>query len=155
MNTFILFVYLLFVVAPLSNLVHELGHLIGAKLAKADSITLLHGRGRTVQQFSFKNINIQFGWLFFTTGLTKSNREQAYHPNEKIYISFMGPFFNGIIVFIFYFLYQLLPNAYISLVVLYNSWLFIMNIIPFKIGKQRSDGYIIIREIFRKMYTSR
>ncbi|WP_042145772.1 site-2 protease family protein [Paucisalibacillus sp. EB02] len=149
MNT-VLLIYLVFIVAPISNLIHELGHMLGAMLAKADEITLYVGRGRKLCGLLFRQTEIQFGMAFFTSGLTISTRKEDYRSHEMIYIAFFGPLLNGIMVFIFYFLYINLPNTFIFIFMLYNGWLCLMNCLPFKIGKQESDGYIIVRQMFSK-----
>ncbi|WP_096270505.1 site-2 protease family protein [Paucisalibacillus globulus] len=148
MNT-VLLIYLVFIVAPISNLIHELGHMLGAKLARADEITVYIGRGKRIFRLLFHQTEIRFGIAFFTSGLTQSNRKENYHSHEMIYIALLGPLLNALIVFIFYFLYIILPNAFILIFILYNAWLCIMNCIPFKIGKQKSDGYIIIEQMLR------
>jgi Zn-dependent protease len=153
MNTDLL-LYLVLFVAPISNLIHELGHMIGAMLVKADKITIILGRGKQVFKLYFEHVDIQLGWLFFTAGLTISNRSVPYKSSEMVCITLWGPLLNAIIVFISYLIYQSIPNTYTLVFMLYNGWLFIINCIPFKIGKQESDGYIIIREIVKKMYTS-
>lgn len=150
MNTALMMFYLVLFVAPTSNFFHELGHLLGARLAKADVITITIGRGKEVLKLEYQNIGIQIGILFFTSAVTSSSREKPYGSFEMIYISFLGPFFNAIIVFICYPLYQDLTNPYFLLFILYNGWLFMMNCIPYKIGKQESDGYVIMKEIFQK-----
>ncbi|WP_026906598.1 site-2 protease family protein [Paucisalibacillus globulus] len=149
MNT-VLLIYLVFIVAPISNFIHELGHMLGAKLARADDITIYVGRGRRIFRLLTHQTDIQVGIAFFTSGLTVSNRKNVYRPHEMIYITFLGPLLNAIMVFIFYLIYMNLPNTFILFFMLYNGWLFLVNCIPFKIGKQESDGYIIVRELFSK-----
>lgn len=155
MNTVLLLLYLIFIVAPISNFAHELGHAIGAKFAKAERIVLNIGRGKPILNFTIRKIEFQIRWLFFTSGNMFSKRKKEYQSFEIIYITFFGPLSNAIVVFIFYIVYQNLPSPYVLIFVFYNGWLFVMNCIPFKIGMQYSDGLIIIKEIFQKMYTSR
>lgn len=150
MSTALLVIYLILVVAPFSNFVHEIGHLLGAKLAKADEITLVIGRGKKLFRLAFFNMELLIGRLFFSSGYTVSKRAEPYSNVEVFYITLMGPLLNAIIVFICYLLYQSLPNTYLLIFMLYNGWLFVMNTIPYKVGKQESDGLIMVRAIFQK-----
>lgn len=154
MNT-ILILYLILIVAPISNLIHEFGHMLGAKIAKADHVQVYIGRGKSIIKLPFQKTEIHFGTFFFTSGLTISQRKDDYHSIEIIIITILGPLLNAIIVFISYLLYNNVPSIFILLFLLYNAWLFITNIIPFKLGKKESDGYIIVKEFFRSMYTNR
>lgn len=149
MNT-ILLLYLVIVVAPISNFIHELGHGIGARIAKADQINLIVGSGKRIIRFVITSFDIQIGLLFFTSGYTISNRDKQYSSFEVMYITFLGPLFNAMFVCIFFLLYQHISTNYILVFMLYNAWLFIVNILPFKINGRESDGYIIFREIWKK-----
>ncbi|WP_010095982.1 site-2 protease family protein [Ornithinibacillus scapharcae] len=150
MNTILLMLYLIIIVAPISNFIHELGHAFGAKLAKADRVVLNIGRGSKMINFTFRKIEIRIRWLFFTSGNMFSERNREYRSFEIIYITLFGPLCNAIVVFILYLVYHILPNSYVLIFLLYNGWLFLMNCIPFKIGMQYSDGLIMIKEILRK-----
>lgn len=150
MNTVLLLLYLIFIVAPISNFAHEFGHAIGAKLAKANKIVVNVGRGKTLLNITCQKIEFQVRWLFFTSGSMFSKRSREYRSFEIIYITLFGPLCNAIIVFIFYMIYQEIPNTFIIIFLLYNGWLFLTNCIPFKIGKQYSDGFIIMKEIFKR-----
>jgi Peptidase family M50 len=149
MNTLIL-LYLVLFVAPISNLIHELGHLIGAKLAKADEVKVYIGRGTSVCKFVYRTTEIDIGSVFFTSGFTVSRREELYKPIEIVYITFFGPFLNAAVALILYLLFLHMQNDYILVLILYNCWLFVMNCIPFKIKDQQSDGYIIMKELIGK-----
>ncbi|WP_047980002.1 site-2 protease family protein [Ornithinibacillus contaminans] len=146
----ILLLFLVFIVAPISNLIHELGHLTGAKLAKADAIRVHIGRGRKVFQVAINQIEIVIGIVFISAGVTESRRDRTYKSYEVIYITLLGPLFNAIAVFICYLLYEVVRNEFLLLIMLYNGWLFMMNCIPFKMKDQASDGYIVLKEIFGK-----
>ncbi|MBC5637116.1 hypothetical protein H8S33_09885 [Ornithinibacillus sp. BX22] len=150
MNTALLLIFLILVVAPLSNFVHEIGHLLGAKLAKADEITLVIGRGKKLFRLVFYNMELQIGRMFISSGYTGSKRIKPYSNVEVFYITLFGPLLNAIIVFICYLFYQSVPNTYLLIFMLYNCWLFVMNAIPYKVGKQESDGLIMVRALFQK-----
>lgn len=145
-----LLLYLIVFVAPISNLIHEIGHTVGAKIAKASNILISIGRGKRIIKIVFPKLEVHVGLLFFTAGVTESTREKDYTSFEKLYITFLGPFFNAIIVVIFFGIYQFTSNEFILVFMLYNSWLFLMNCVPFKIKEQESDGFIMLKEFIAK-----
>jgi Zn-dependent protease len=146
----LLLLYLVLVVAPISNLIHEIGHTVGARLAKADRVIIRIGKGKQIIKFVYPKLEIYVGLLYFTAGVTESKRAKDYTSFEKLYITFFGPFFNALVVFICYGIYQFTANELILVFLLYNSWLFLMNSVPFKLRDQKSDGYIMLREILAK-----
>lgn len=144
-----LFLFLLLIVAPIGTIIHESGHLIGAKLMKADHIIISIGYGRKVFTFSFKNIRINICIFFFIGGYVHNKREVSYRVGEMIFIIALGPILNGIFATFFYWLSQLFPSEYLYLLFIFNLWLAFINTIPFKIKDKQSDGYMIFN-LFRK-----
>lgn len=150
-----LFIFLLLIVAPIGTIIHEGGHLIGAKTMKADRIVISIGYGRKLFAITFKNIQINIRVYYFIGGHVENKRKIPYKLAEMIWIIGFGPFLNGIFAVIFYILYQLAPSEYVYLLFLFNLWLALINVIPFKIKEKQSDGYIIfnlLRKQIRKTY---
>lgn len=145
--------YLIFIIVPGSLFLHELGHLIGAKLMKSDAIQLIIGSGKELAHFSYKNISITINTLLFFGALTKSKRRTAYTTGEKISIAISGPISSGLFGCVFYILYLYFPNTFIYLLSLFNFWLAISNLCPIKVGKKQSDGYTVYKMILKR-YTS-
>ncbi|HLR66365.1 hypothetical protein [Virgibacillus alimentarius] len=144
-----LLLFLVFVVAPISMVIHESGHLIGAKTMRADHITLSIGLGKMIGSLSFKKIHIKFHTVFFLGGLLKSERTPTYKPLEIIWVTICGLLSSGLFTILFYLLYNIYTNYYIQLLFLFNGWLFIVNTIPFKIKGKQSDGYMIYKIILQ------
>lgn len=146
-----LLIYLILIVAPISTIIHESGHMIGSFLSKSDHMKLSIGYGKEIIHFSKKNIEVTIRLFFFLNGNTKSERHRPYGVMEHILISVCGPLNNIIFVFLFYFIYMIHPNDYILLFIFFNGWLAITNIIPYKIKDRYSDGYLIVKMIKTKI----
>lgn len=83
--------------------------------------------------------------LFFLYRRTCENeRYVPYRTIEMISIIVFGPLLNGVFAVFFYMLYDLFPNEYLFLLFLFNGWLALINLIPFKVKSKQSDGYMIL-----------
>ncbi|WP_106497357.1 site-2 protease family protein [Lentibacillus sp. Marseille-P4043] len=138
--------WLLFFIAPISTVLHECGHMLGARLVKADQITLAVGVGKKMYHFSHKQYRVSIHALFFLGGLAYSERNKPYKPMEIVWITICGPFINGIAACLVYLLFGF-ANGYVQLFILFNIWLAIVNIIPFKLKEKHSDGYTIVKTV--------
>lgn len=140
--------YLLFVVAPIGTLVHESGHALGARLVKADSVVLCIGLGKEATSFSFKNVHFKVHMFFFMGGYVQSERETSYTTGEKCFIAFCGPMLNMLCAIgLFCIQVYVVDHTFINLLLLFNVWLALINMIPFKFGNKQSDGYTMYRVI--------
>src|SRR5699024_3045680 len=117
---------------PIGTIVHELGHGIVALFAKADSVTLYIGLGKHIKTYEFNRFTIHLNAIFFIGGLTKSKRTPTYNAKEKVFIAMGGPACNAILVVLFIILFYPTHDPYIRLFILFQAWLMIINIIPFK-----------------------
>ena len=145
MMTVWFFLYILFIVAPISTFIHELGHVFGAKTVKAENITLSIGLGRKLMTIPFKRFQLTIHAFFFLGGFVRNKRSVPFDQWEIIRITIFGPLNNGLFAIIFYGIHQFLPNDYILVLLFFNLWLAIVNIIPFKLWGR--DGFIIFKEI--------
>ncbi|UJL44757.1 site-2 protease family protein [Virgibacillus sp. NKC19-16] len=145
-----LLLYLVFIVAPLSSLLHEAGHAAAARTVGADQITLSIGLGKRINTVIFAKVQIIFHAIFFLGGLAKSERAVPYKSWEIVWITIVGPITNALFALLFYILYVMYPNDYLQLLFLFNIWLAFVNSIPFKIKERRSDGYLILQTISKK-----
>ncbi|HLR73976.1 MAG TPA: site-2 protease family protein [Virgibacillus sp.] len=145
-----LLLFLIFIVAPIGTVIHELGHVIGASLVKSDRIMLSIGTGKKLGTISLKNVDISIHTLFFLGGYTYYERKDTYQSNELIWMTILGPISSCLFAYIFYYCYQVAPNSYFKLLFLFNAWLTIVNIVPFKFRRKSSDGYIIVKLLTNK-----
>lgn len=152
----ILTILVLMIVAPFCLLFHELGHLYAAKMVKANVIELSIGVGKTFIKIKRKGIHITVRHFFFLNSYTSSYRQVPYLSYEKILISMMGPLFSLFLAMIWFIIYSFFGMILIFYVFhLFNLWIGIINLLPFKIGQKESDGYTICKQLAMRKNDSR
>jgi len=145
-----LLLFTLFIVAPIGTFIHESGHMLGAQFMKADCVQLSIGLGKRLGTICFKKIHITIHALFFLGGFVQSERKLPYKPLDIFWITICGPMNNGIFALLFFSLNGIYANQYIYILYLFNLWLAIINMIPYKVKNRHSDGYIILKIILPK-----
>lgn len=145
-----LLLYLIFIAAPIGTLTHEAGHVIGARTLHADNANLSLGTGKKVSEFFFQKVRITIYAMFFIGGMVSSDRKNDYKPHEIIIIALCGPLSNGIFSCLLYILYQLFPSNYLLLLLLFNLWIAIINLVPFQFKGKKSDGYTVYKALIQK-----
>lgn len=146
MTIYLLF-YLILIVGPFSILLHESGHAAAARVVKADRITVSIGYGKLLSSAVFERFQLNVHMAYFLGGFARSERGIPYKSSEMIWIAVSGPIANGLFTCLLYFIYVIYPNAYIQLLCLFNLWLTVINIIPFRIKEKQTDGYTILEEL--------
>ncbi|WP_163969905.1 M50 family metallopeptidase [Oceanobacillus halotolerans] len=149
MDLYIVIIFL-FIMAPIATFIHEFGHAIGARMRGADNVNLSLGTGNKCIHFNLNNIHITICSLYFLGGLVWSNRSTPYSNSELVLIALSGPISNGMVALVSFIPFYFIPNSYLSVFILFNLWLCIMNLIPFKIKQKKSDGYTIWQVLFEK-----
>lgn len=139
-----LLLYLIFVVAPISTFIHELGHLIGAKLSHANNVVLTIGSGKQIFSVKLKSLELRFNKLYFIGGYVNSTAKEGYTYFNKITIALCGPLNNIIFACFIYFISMNTMMNLIQIMILFNLWLACINLIPFKLSNRKSDGYTIL-----------
>lgn len=140
---FINLIFLILVIVPISLFIHELGHLFGAKCLKADRVTIYLGAGNRLFTLTFKNMTINTYLLIMFNAHTYSERKEDFTNKEYAFITIMGPLFSLVFTMFFSLLLIVTTSKLIFYFFLFNLWLSIINLIPFKINNQKSDGYLI------------
>lgn len=148
MTIYLLF-YLILIVGPLSILLHESGHAIAARVVKADCITVSLGYGKILSSTVIERFQLNIHMVFFLGGLARSERKIPYKSSEIIWITISGPIANGLFTCLLYFIYVIYPNEYVYLLCLFNLYLTVVNIIPFRIKGKQTDGYTILKVLKR------
>lgn len=144
-----LFLFLIFFAAPVGIAVHEMGHMLGAKMVNADKTTLTIGTGNVIFRRAWKQTEITIRMLFFLGGAAGSQRKIPYELAEQIKITALGPLSNFLAAGFCYGLYIAYPGDYLLIVLLFNLWVGLINIIPYRMKGKESDGYTI-RKIIKK-----
>ncbi len=140
---FINLIFLILVIVPISLFIHELGHLLGAKFLKADRVTIYLGAGRKLFTLSFKKMTLNLSLLIMFNAHTQSERKQNFTNKELAFITMMGPLFSLIFTGVFSLLFIITTSELIFYFFLFNLWLAVINLVPFKTKNQKSDGYLI------------
>ncbi|GGF08947.1 hypothetical protein GCM10010954_04270 [Halobacillus andaensis] len=139
--------FLLLVAAPIALVIHELGHIITGALCGARYSVLTIGTGRSIIRIKFQKLHIIIGSLFFIGGHSINVKEPEFTRLQKVLISSGGPLANGVICG----LLLIFPNSneieVIHLFFLFNLYLAVVNLIPFRIGERKSDGYLILKNL--------
>lgn len=138
-----MFYILLLIIAPLGNFLHEAGHAAGAAAAQADKISITIGGGPKLLTFTIGKLTIQVNIILFAGGHHRSWRADSYSLREQRLIAAGGPFMNiaaGAAVLL---LYNICPDGFLRLFCMYNAWLGLVNLLPFRLKGKASDGWTI------------
>lgn len=143
-----LFVFIV-VMVPLSLFWHELGHVIGGKLVRATHITVTLGLGKPLFRLNVGNMTFDVRRIFFVHSLTETKKNDSLSKREIVIVSMMGPLNSLVFGLCFYAVHQLaMPSFVIYLMFLFNIWIGIINLLPFKWKSRHSDGYAIVKALF-------
>lgn len=137
-------VWLIFIIGPISNLIHECGHALIAKLLKADYIEIVLGSGNYFVDFKINSFRITIRNRFFIGGFLKTKRDFLFMNKELAFIAIGGPIASLLTTSLSLYGYILFMNEFLLLSTIYNGWLTLINFIPFKIKNKKSDGYIFL-----------
>ncbi|CDQ19443.1 site-2 protease family protein [Halobacillus karajensis] len=140
---------LIFLVAPLSQLIHELGHIIPGLLFRSDHSELHLGRGKVLLSWKQKRVRVCIHLLFFQGAYSLNERESFFSNREKIWISAGGPLLNGLTASSLFFLSLEEGYGSFTLPFLFNLYLAVINLIPFSLKGKVSDGYRILQALKR------
>lgn len=137
-------IILILIIVPISLLVHELGHLFGAQCLKADRVIISIGTGKKIKRFTMRQMTLDIYFLIMFHAHTHSERNPDFSNKEFAFITAMGPLFSLIFTVFFGVLLFVFNTDVIIYFFLFNLWLTITNLIPFKFKNQMSDGYLIL-----------
>ncbi len=147
MDHIILLFFLLFIGSPISIFIHELGHAIAAISVRANNVEITIGSGQEICRLKWKQYTLRCHRLYFIGGFSKYERRTPFIPKEMIWITILGPAFNGIAAVIIFFLFKACPNNYLQLFFWFNIWLAFTNLIPLCVNGKQTDGYTIMQLI--------
>lgn len=150
MSITIQFIIFVFLAVPFSLFIHELGHALTSLLFGAHDVTVRIGKGNCLYKLKRTRFSLIIHMNVFIHYMTEYKRNKPFTKREQLMIVLMGPMSNGIIGYCSYILYK--DNTLLSFFLfcaLFNWWLMITNLIPFKIGQKSSDGYTIYTLLFK------
>lgn len=138
----------LFIMAPVSLFLHELGHCLAAYIRGSEKIRLQMGLGKTLFHLSNNRFSLHISAFYMIGSYAVYERKPDYTNIEKIFLSLGGPLLNLFVTLILFLLFTDEQIHLINLTMLFNGWLAIVNVLPFKLGKKRSDGYVCLQSIW-------
>ena len=144
------FLCFLVIIAPITLFIHELGHAIGAYFVKSEKIELSIGAGKKLLSLYVGKLSIHIHMLYMLGGYSVSERDPYYSKHEQVIISLLGPLLNGLVGIFSLLLFPTYSSRILLTFTLFNFWLCIINLIPYRIGSRQSDGYAIIRTLWEK-----
>lgn len=151
MYLYTLLLIFIIIIAPLSLLWHELGHVFGAKIVRASHVTLTIGVGKPILKRTYQNVTFIICKMFLFNSLTETKRPYLLSRRDKVVITFMGPMSSLMLGLLAYCLYVFIaPHLLLYGLFLFNMWIGLINLIPFKINERPSDGYTILQIIKNK-----
>lgn len=146
---------LIFLVAPLSLFIHELGHLLPGLYFRADQTALHLGRGKVIGRWEKKRIHVYIHLFFFQGAYSVNERKTPFEDFEKVWISIGGPLFNAMTAFVLFLWFKDQGSDFLRISFLFNAYLAIMNLVPFSFKGKGSDGYrlwsIVRRRLFNRL----
>ncbi|KGX86016.1 M50 family metallopeptidase [Pontibacillus litoralis] len=139
---------LIFVIAPISLLSHELGHAIVAYQLRAHHISLQLGVGPLIYQKKGTTTDIMIRLLYFVGAMAIYERNRPFSRKEQAFISLGGPLANGILAFLCICLVYWVEMDGLYLFSGFNLWIAIINLLPFKWKERESDGYVVVKALY-------
>ncbi|MBD8071485.1 site-2 protease family protein [Bacillus sp. PS06] len=143
-------IVLLFIVVPMTVFLHEVGHGLVARVMKIDGVEVVIGTGPMLVSFQFGGIHFQFHAIYFFGAYTTNLSAHEVSEWQRGLISLGGPLVNVGVAILAYLLLDM--NHMISeLFVLFNVWVGLVNLIPYKLLKRESDGLIFIKSMYKEI----
>lgn len=152
MNLLIDFILFIIFAVPFSVLVHEMGHAIAARLFKAENIMVSIGSGKEIGLLRLVQIEVVFHMNLIIGGYTSWHGRAGMKSWKYAGISLGGPVASGCAAFLLFFFLGPFTPAVIEWTMLFNFWLLIVNLIPFRIGSRESDGFMMLAALFSKRH---
>ncbi|MCG1021696.1 site-2 protease family protein [Sutcliffiella horikoshii] len=138
-----------YLVVPLVHLIHEAGHVSMAKLYKVKNTEIGIGVGPKILDFYFKGTRIQLNIIPFLGGYSTNAHTGKLSKKEIALISFGGPLFNLLSIVLMLPFWTPFQFSFSALFVYFSLWIGIVNLIPFKLGEKRSDGWQIASSLIK------
>src|SRR5699024_1372672 len=139
MNNMILnYIIINLLITPNSIIIHDIALLLGAKHLKADRIVISIGSGKKIFSYNFNEMSIKSYLMIMFQAHTHSERQPKFNNKELAFITAMGPLFSLILTVFLGLLLCVITSEIIIYFFLFNLWLTITNLIPFKFKNQMS-----------------
>ncbi|MGP4076963.1 site-2 protease family protein [Halobacillus sp. K22] len=132
---------LIFLIAPLSLFIHEMGHVLSAMIFRAEKSDIIIGTGRQVCKLRLGRLHVYVRLIFFNGGHSINEKTPSFAVKEKAWISAGGPLLNGTVAFLLFLGPAAEQSEGFFYFCMFNGYLAIVNSFPFCIKGRKSDGY--------------
>ncbi|MFC7060507.1 site-2 protease family protein [Halobacillus seohaensis] len=141
---------LLFIVAPIGLTIHEMGHTGIGLFSGSKRSVLTIGLGPPIIRIKLHKLHIIIHALYFFGGYSSNEKNSGFSPLQKILISLGGPLANGLFAsFLIMTTRSFVNEPFIDLLIMFNLYLAVINLVPFRLGRRKSDGYRVLQTMFR------
>ena len=146
----LLFVILLIVIVPITNFIHEWGHILLARSLKVTGTMIELGVGPKICSFRLLGCQCQINAVYFLGAQSFNESDEVISNWNKGLIALGGPLGNLFIAILLSISITIEDKA-IWLFMLFNFWVGFVNLLPFKFFKKESDGLIFTKVLVQEM----
>jgi Zn-dependent protease len=146
----LLFVILLVVIVPISNFIHEYGHILIARTLKVNGTIIEIGVGPTFSSFRLFGCQCRINTVYFLGAQSFNESDTEVSNWNKALIALGGPLGNLVIACLLSVIITN-DNQTVRLFMLFNFWVGFVNLLPFRFFKKESDGYIFTSMLFQEL----
>ena len=140
----------LLLAAPISNLLHEIGHILVARFFQVRGTQISLGIGPKLFGFKVGGTFLEINLVYFIGAFSTNDSSLEISDFKKAMIAVGGPVMNIVIAVVMMRIYEI-ENMLVSLTIFYNIWLGIMNLLPYKFIGKASDGWVFLSSLFEQM----
>jgi hypothetical protein len=143
----------LFLIVPLVHFIHESGHVFMARIYGVKGTRIVIGAGPKLGDLTIWGAGIRLNMVPFL-GAHSTNSDAGQLTYDKIaWISSGGPIFNILSIMFVLPFWNSLYFSLTTLFIYFSLWIGLVNLIPFKIGHKKSDGWQIANSIIKLVKT--
>ncbi|KHE72614.1 site-2 protease family protein, partial [Halobacillus sp. BBL2006] len=125
--------------------IHELGHVLAALAFRTEQSTINVGSGIPLIKGKIGKVRFNIRCLVFHGAHSINERKDEFSDHQKAWICLGGPLLNAIVFFLLFLTPSFDRFSPVTLFYLFNGYLAIANLIPFRIKEKKSDGYRFIQ----------
>ncbi|UOQ42658.1 site-2 protease family protein [Halobacillus salinarum] len=137
----------IFFAAPLGLFIHECGHVIPALCFRSDFSLISVGSGREIMKVRIGKLHFQCRLILFHGAYSLNERNEKFSLRERAIISICGPVMNAAGAAVLWMSSLVHISFSVYLFGLFNLYLALVNLVPFRIKGKSSDGYRFIQLI--------
>jgi Zn-dependent protease len=146
-------IIVILILFPFATFMHELGHYITARLTGVQTIEIRMGLGPIILKVDQPSLKLEVGLWFFIGAYTIWEGSVRSGPTKRLLIALNGPLINLVIALYSFqfvrFVQSPLYDSYLFIFAMINMWIAIGNFIPYQIKGRKSDGWIILQNLWK------